>query len=137
VRGKKIGVLGLAFKPNTDDIRFAPALVLIRQLLSEGAIVQAYDPQAMENTRRELPQVVYCEDAYQAADGAEAILVLTEWDEFRKINWEKMAKVVERPLVIDGRNALRKDELAASGFQYVGIGGVSAVPVLSSTPVNA
>jgi UDPglucose 6-dehydrogenase len=81
--------------------------------------------------------VVYCEDAYQAADGAEAILVLTEWDEFRKINWEKMAKVVERPLVIDGRNALRKDELAASGFQYVGIGGVSAVPVLSSTPVNA
>jgi UDPglucose 6-dehydrogenase len=137
VRGKKIAVLGLAFKPNTDDIRFAPALVLIRQLLSEGAIVQAYDPQAMENTRRELPQVVYCEDAYQAADGAEAILVLTEWDEFRKIDWGKMAKLVERPLVIDGRNALRKGELAASGFQYIGVGGVSAVPVLASTPVNA
>jgi UDPglucose 6-dehydrogenase len=137
LRGKKIGVLGLAFKPNTDDIRFAPALVLVRQLLAEGAIIQAYDPQAMENTRRELPQVVYCEDPYQAADGAEAILVLTEWDEFRNIRWERMAKLVERPLVIDGRNALRKDELAASGFQYVGVGGVSAVPILASNPVNA
>ncbi len=125
LRGKKIAVWGLSFKPNTDDIRFAPQLTLIRQLLSEGAIVQAYDPQAMENTKRELPQVMYCQDPYQAAEGAEAILLLTEWAEFRQLDWIRLSKVVERPLMVDGRNALDGKQVAASGFQYIGIGGVS------------
>lgn len=131
LRGKKIGVWGLSFKPNTDDIRFAPALSLIRQLLSEGAVVQAYDPQAMEICRKELPQVTYCKDPYEAAQGADAILVLTEWDEFRNLDWARLAKLVERPLVMDGRNALRGKEIAAQGFHYVGIGGVSETPASS------
>ncbi len=137
LRGKKVAVWGLAFKPNTDDIRFAPALVLIRQLLAEGAIVQAYDPQAMDNTRNELPQVTYCNDPYQAAEGAEVILVLTEWDEFRHLDWSRLATLVERPLVLDGRNALKSKDVAAHGFQYVGIGGVSAMPTQASSLVGA
>jgi len=137
LRGKKIAVWGLAFKPNTDDIRFAPAISLLKKLLAEGVIVQAYDPQAMENTKRELPQVTYCQDPYQAAQGVEAILVLTEWDEFRTLDWARIAKMVERPLVIDGRNALRKDEVAAQGFQYLGIGGISLTPAKAASPVLA
>lgn len=133
LRGKKIGVLGLAFKPNTDDIRFAPALAVIRRLLAQGAIVQAYDPQAMENCKKELPEVVYCQDPYQVAEGVEAILVLTEWDEFKKIEWSRLITQVDRPLIMDGRNALRGDEMAAHGFQYIGIGGVANTPASASS----
>jgi UDPglucose 6-dehydrogenase len=136
LRGKKVAVWGLSFKPDTDDVRFAPALTLIRQLLAEGTIVQAYDPQAMENAKRELPQVTYCSDPYQAAAGVEAILVLTEWAEFRKMDWNRLLGLVERPLVIDGRNALRREEVAAGGFQYVGIGGVSQKPVAAASLVG-
>jgi UDPglucose 6-dehydrogenase len=131
LRGKKIAVWGLSFKPNTDDTRFATQLTLVRQLLSEGAIVQAYDPQAMGNTQRELPQVHYCSDPYEAAEGAEAILLLTEWDEFKQVDWARLAGVVERTLVIDGRNALPGKEIAAHGFEYVGIGGVAEKPASS------
>src|ERR1041385_8845283 len=131
VRGKKIGVLGLAFKPNTDDIRFAPALVLIRQLLSEGAIVKAYDPKAMENTRQKIDEVAYCRDPYEAARGADAIALLTEWEEFRNLDWTRLRQLVERPLIADGRNALRCEEAVNHGFQYIGIGGISGVPALA------
>lgn len=137
LRGKKIAVWGLAFKPDTDDIRFAPALTVIRQLLAEGAVIQAYDPEAMERCRKELPQVKYCADAYEATQGAEAILVLTEWAEFRKIDWAQVKGLVERPLVLDGRNALKPEELAAHGFQYVGIGGVAEVAAHAASPVGA
>ena len=137
LRGKKIGVWGLAFKPNTDDIRFAPALALIRQLLAEGATVQAYDPQAMEGCRRELPQVTYCQDPYQAAEGAEAILVLTEWEEFRRLDWARLANLVERQLVVDGRNALSGKEIAAHGFHYVGVGGVAEAPASAHSLAGA
>ncbi len=124
LRGKKIGVWGLAFKPHTDDIRFAPALSVIRQLLAEGVQIQAYDPEAAERTRKELPELTYCADAYEAASGADAVLLLTEWPEFRELDFARVAKNMERPLIIDGRNALSAEELAAHGFEYVGIGGV-------------
>jgi UDPglucose 6-dehydrogenase len=124
LRGKKIGVWGLAFKPNTDDIRFAPALSIIRELLSEGAIVQAYDPQATERAQKEMPQVNYCDDAYEAAERAEAVLVLTEWPEFRSLDFARVAGAMERPLIIDGRNALCPDAMAEHGFEYVGMGGI-------------
>ena len=106
LRGKTICVWGLAFKPDTDDIRFAPALSIIRQLLSEGAQVQAYDPQAAEKARKELPEVTYCEDAYRAAAGADAVILLTESAEFRQLDLARVARLMERPLIIDGRNAL-------------------------------
>src|SRR5579863_2036955 len=128
LRGKKIAVWGLAFKPNTDDVRFAPALYIIRRLQAEGAQIQAYDPEAMERAKKEIPDVTYCRDVYEAAKGADAILLLTEWEEFRKIDWKRLAGLVERSLIIDGRNVLSPDEVASHGFHYVGIGGVSGTP---------
>ncbi len=128
LKGKKIGIWGLAFKPDTDDIRFAPALAIVKQLQAEGACIQAYDPRAMENSKKQIPDIVYCNDPYAAAEGVEAILILTEWKEFQLIDWARVAGLVDRPLVFDGRNTLSRSSLALQGFQYVGIGGVSAMP---------
>jgi|HubBroStandDraft_1064217.scaffolds.fasta_scaffold20003_2 UDPglucose 6-dehydrogenase len=128
IRGKTVAVWGLAFKPNTDDIRFAPSIEIVKALMAEGAVIRAYDPEASEKARAVLPCVAYCADAYQAAEGADAVLLLTEWEEFRKVDWSRLATLVERQLIIDGRNALSGQEVAAHGFQYIGIGGVSATP---------
>jgi UDPglucose 6-dehydrogenase len=122
LRGKTLAVWGLAFKPDTDDVRFAPAINIIRRLIAEGARIRAYDPQAMEKAKHELPQITYCLDHYKAAQHADAILVLTEWDEFRHLDWGKLAKSVAHPLLIDGRNLYSADEAVAHGFQYLGIG---------------
>ncbi len=137
LRGKKICIWGLAFKPNTDDVRFAPALLIIRRLLAEGAIVQAYDPEAMEKARKELPEVTYCRDPYEAAKGAEAVVLLTEWEEFRKMDWKRLGSLVERTLIIDGRNTLPREEIVAHGFLYLGIGGVSGIPRQSPSLIKA
>lgn len=128
LRGKKIGVWGLAFKAETDDIRHAPARSIIDVLLAEGAYVQAYDPKAMEKARNEMPEVTYCRDLYEAARGVEAIVVLTEWDEFREVDWARLGDLVARPLVIDGRNLLSREDVTLHGFHYVGIGGTSRTP---------
>lgn len=128
LQGKKIGVWGLAFKPNTDDVRFAPAVAIIRELMAQGARVQAYDPQAMEKAKLELPEVIYCQDLYEAAREAEAIAVLTEWDEFKNVDWQRLAGLVARPLIVDGRNIFAPEDLAALGFEYIGIGGRSTMP---------
>jgi UDPglucose 6-dehydrogenase len=128
LRGKTVAVWGLAFKPNTDDVRFAPAIALVKQLLEEGANVRAYDPEAMEKAKAFVPSITYCSDPYQAAEGAEAILAVTEWDEFRNIDWARLRTLVERPLILDGRNMFEPSEMAARGFQYVSVG---RLPVLS------
>jgi UDPglucose 6-dehydrogenase len=135
MRGKRIAVWGLAFKPNTDDVRFAPSIALVKALLAEGASVRAYDPEAMEKAKAILPEITYCADPYEAAEGADAILVVTEWDEFRKMDWSRLATIVERPLIIDGRNTLTREEVAANGFHYIGIGGVSAAPQVAQSLV--
>jgi UDPglucose 6-dehydrogenase len=122
LNGKTIALWGLAFKPDTDDIRFAPALAIARRLLAEGARVQAYDPAAMANAKAQLPAVTYCEGPYEAAESASAILLATEWYEFRSVDWERVRSVMDRPLLIDGRNMYSHDELAEHGFEYVGIG---------------
>ena len=122
VRGKQVGVLGLAFKPNTDDIRFAPAIDLVNQLLFEGAQVRAYDPQAMEKARATLPQIEYAKSPYDAATDAEALLIATEWDEFRKLDWPRVRDVMARPLIIDGRNLLSPREMRSLGFEYRSFG---------------
>ena len=101
-----MGVLGLAFKANTDDIRFAPALDLIERLLAEGAHLRAFDPVAMERARERFPQIQYGADAYEVARDAEALLIVTEWPEFRKLDWERIRDSMARPLVLDGRNLL-------------------------------
>ncbi len=128
LRGKNIAVWGLAFKPNTDDVRFAPSLSIIRRLQAEGALIRAYDPEAMEKAVKEIPNVTYCQDAYEAAKGTDAVLLLTEWEEFRKVDWSRLATLVERPLIIDGRNTLSRQDVVSNGFHYIGIGGISATP---------
>jgi UDPglucose 6-dehydrogenase len=122
IKDKRLGVLGLAFKPNTDDIRFAPALDLISQLLGEGAHIQAYDPEAMEKARAILPGVEYVASAYDAAKDAEALLIATEWSEFRNLDWARVHKEMARPLVLDGRNLLKPRDMKALGFEYYSIG---------------
>jgi UDPglucose 6-dehydrogenase len=112
-------------------VRFAPSIALVKALLAEGAAVRAYDPEAMEKAKAILPGITYCADPYEAAEGADAILVVTEWDEFRKMDWSRLATIVERPLIIDGRNTLAREEVAANGFHYIGIGGVSAAPQIA------
>src|SRR5579872_4136779 len=136
IRGKKVAVWGLAFKPNTDDVRFAPSLSIIRRLRAEGAQIQAYDPEAMERAKKEIPDVTYCQDAYEAAKGTDAVLLLTEWEEFRKVDWSRLADLVERPLIIDGRNALSREDIVSNGFHYIGVGGISASPKAASALIG-
>ncbi len=116
IRGKKIAVWGLAFKPNTDDVRFAPSITLVKMLVEEGAIVTAYDPEAMDKAKAVLPDINYSADPYSAAKGSDAILLVTEWDEFRQIDWKRISCVVESRLVIDGRNALVRTVSARKVF---------------------
>jgi UDPglucose 6-dehydrogenase len=122
VKGKPIGVLGLAFKPNTDDIRFAPAIDLIQALLAEGASIRAYDPEAMEKAQALLPQIQFGKTAYDAADGAEALLIATEWEQFRKLDWDRIRDSMTRPLILDGRNLLTAADMKSRGFEYYSMG---------------
>jgi UDPglucose 6-dehydrogenase len=129
LRGKRLALWGLAFKPDTDDVRFAPALAIARQLLAEGAILQAYDPQAMDKAREQLPEINYCSSPYEAAQAADAILVLTEWPEFRDLSWKTLAHTVAHPLVVDGRNLFDSATLAKQGFHHVAVGKDSCAPL--------
>jgi UDPglucose 6-dehydrogenase len=131
MRGKQIGVLGIAFKPNTDDIRLAPAIEVIRKLLAEGAVVRATDPEAMERARAVFPDLHYSTDAYEVAHGADALLVLTEWEQFRRLDWKRMHGEMARPLVIDGRNMLRPEDMKALGFEYMSFGRPEQIAALA------
>src|SRR5215831_11313758 len=122
VKGKRVAVLGLAFKANTDDIRFAPALEEIGRLLEEGAEIHASDPEALEKAKKQLPQVHFHEDPYQALRRGHAALVCTEWEAYKKLDWERAAKVMARKLVIDGRNVYSPDKMKQLGFEYVSFG---------------
>jgi UDPglucose 6-dehydrogenase len=118
VKDKQVGLLGLAFKPNTDDIRFAPSIEVITRLLADGARVRACDPQAIERTRAVFPDLCYSRDPYEVARGAEALLILTEWEEFLRLDWKRVRSLMTRPLVIDGRNVLEPAALKQLGFEY-------------------
>ena len=122
VKGKRIAVLGLAFKANTDDVRFAPALEVVRRLLEEGAVIHATDPEAMARTKAQFPQVSYHEDPYETLKEADAALVCTEWDVFKKIDWERAGKLMARKLVIDGRNLYAPKRMKELGFEYHSFG---------------
>ena len=122
VKGKRVALLGLAFKANTDDIRFAPALEVLRRLLEEGAEVQASDPEAIARTKSQFPQVAYFEDPYKALKGVDAALVCTEWQIFRKLDWERAGKDMARRLVIDGRNLFLASKMQQLGFEYYSFG---------------
>jgi len=126
IKDKTIGVLGLAFKANTDDIRNSAALELIKVLQSEGAKVKVYDPQAMNKAKGELGGLTYCPDAYSVCRGADCLLIATEWDEFKELDFARIKKLLKRPLIIDGRNLYEPEYLAKLGFSYVSIGRKSA-----------
>ncbi len=123
LEGKTVALWGLAFKPETDDVRESPALVTVRLLLEAGAAVRAYDPAAMETARRQLGgAVTYARTIYDAAEGADAIALMTEWKQFRMPSWSRLKSVMRGDLVVDGRNIFDRDEVVAAGFRYVGIG---------------
>lgn len=120
--GRVVGLLGLAFKPNTDDLREAPSIDIAKVLLAAGAHVRAYDPAAMERTRAVLPDVEYMNDAYEVAAGADAIIVVTEWNEFRHLDLARLKSSMRKPVVIDGRNIYDPAVMREQGFTYRGIG---------------
>ncbi len=124
LNNKKIGILGLSFKPNTDDIREAPALDIIPLLISEGAIVSTYDPLAVENARQVLPPaVIFNNNVYECIAGCNALVLATEWSEFQMLDWEKVKGLMKQPfLIIDGRNVLDQNYLLGLGFKYTGFG---------------
>ncbi|HTX80115.1 MAG TPA: UDP-glucose/GDP-mannose dehydrogenase family protein [Longilinea sp.] len=119
---KIIGILGLSFKPNTDDIREAPSLEVIHLLQNEGAIVRAYDPQAMENAAAVLSKVGLCNDPYEVAAGADALLLTTEWNEFKQLDFQRIRGLMRQPVLMDGRNTWDPDYLRSLGFTYFGVG---------------
>ncbi|MDP3998064.1 MAG: UDP-glucose/GDP-mannose dehydrogenase family protein [bacterium] len=121
VKGKMIGVWGLAFKPNTDDMREAPSIKIIEALKKKGAQIKAYDPQAAENAKK-LINLNYVSDPYEAARDAEVLLVITEWNEFRQIDLKKVKKLMKKPVILDGRNIYEPQKVKALGFFYSGVG---------------
>jgi UDPglucose 6-dehydrogenase len=137
VEDRTIGVLGLAFKPNTDDLRESPAVEIIHLLKSEGARVKAYDPAANEAARSILPGVELCKDAYEVARGADALILLTQWSEFRRLDLERIRRSMAYPLMVDGRNLYDPAEMVAKGFFYQPIGRPSQEPSLLETPNHA
>lgn len=121
--GRTVALWGLSFKPETDDMREAPSLVVIERLLADGATVRVYDPVAMPEAQRRLGgSVAYCKDMYDAACGADAAVLMTEWKQFRMPRWDDVAKVMRGRLIVDGRNIYDRADVAQSGFEYVGIG---------------
>jgi len=119
---KVIGILGLSFKPNTDDIRDAPALEVIHLLQNEGAVLKAYDPQAMDNAAEMLPRVTLCQTPYEVAEGADALVLATEWNEFKQLDFKRIYDHMRTHIIVDGRNLWEPERLLEMGFTYYGIG---------------
>jgi UDPglucose 6-dehydrogenase len=122
IRGKTVAVLGLTFKPNTDDMREAPSIALITALSDLGAKVRAYDPAGMEQAKSLLPDVNYCDSPYSAAEAADALVIVTEWEQFRALDLERLKRIMANPVIVDLKNVYRPDELAKAGFVYKGVG---------------
>ena len=125
-KGKTIGILGLAFKPNTDDMRDAKSVDIIAKLLSEGAMIKAYDPISMENTTHIFPDICYAKNAYEVAEEADALMIVTEWNEFKQLNMERIKEHMKTPLLFDGRNIYDPVRLRRLGFDYHCIGRTTA-----------
>ncbi len=122
LQGKTVAVLGLTFKPNTDDMREAPSLVILPALAAEGARIRAFDPVGMKEAARLMPEIAYCDDAYRAMEGADALVILTEWNSFRALDPVRMKQLMKAPVMVDLRNIYRADEMRALGFAYSSLG---------------
>jgi UDPglucose 6-dehydrogenase len=121
-RGKTVAIFGLTFKPETDDMRDSPAITIVQALEDAGAKVRAFDPEGMENAKKMMGDITYCEDAYDAATGADVAVIVTEWNEFRALNLARLKTLLKQPLLVDLRNIYRKEEVARHGFTYLCIG---------------
>ena len=119
---KTIGILGISFKPNTDDIRDAPAIEIIHLLQNEGASIKAYDPEALDNAASQLKNVTLCKNPYEAIEGCDALVLATEWNEFKQLDFERVKKLMLQPIILDGRNLWDPERLIALGFTYFGVG---------------
>jgi len=122
VRGKTVAVLGLTFKPNTDDMREAPSIAVVQALVDAGATIRAYDPQGMEAATALLPPIDYTDSAYEAAEGADCIVIVTEWNEFRSLDFKRLKKSMKTPALVDLRNIYKRAEIEAQGFAYESVG---------------
>jgi len=122
VRGKTIAVLGLTFKPNTDDMRDSPAISVVQTLQDAGALIRAYDPEGMEPAKAMLPNVTFCEGAYEAMEGADALVLITEWDAFRALDLDRAKALLSRPVMVGLRNIYPRDMVEAAGFEYTAVG---------------
>ena len=122
LKGKTIAILGLTFKQNTDDIRKSPSIDIIKLLLKEGAKIKCFDPLAMDSTRKILPSLTYCRDEYEAARGSDALVITTEWNQFRNLDLLKIKKLLKSPILFDLRNLYDPAALKALGFTYEGVG---------------
>ncbi|MEQ1923737.1 MAG: UDP binding domain-containing protein, partial [Pyrinomonadaceae bacterium] len=122
LNGKKIGVLGLSFKPETDDMRESPAIDIIKEMVARGATVTAYDPVAMEEAKHSLPDIGYAADEYEAINGADALIIVTEWNQFRALDMEKVKALLNSPKIADLRNIYNPTDMREMGFEYVGVG---------------
>jgi len=135
LKGKRLGVLGLAFKGGTDDIRESPAIDIINMLVSEHCSVRVYDPAAMDRAREVLKQrVSYVADSYEAADGADALLVLTDWEDFSQLDLKRIRRLLKYPIVIDGRNLYSRDAMLKAGLTYISVGRSTLPPIASTEP---
>lgn len=120
--GKTIGILGLSFKPNTDDIRYAPSIDIINDLLKEQVSIKAYDPKAMDRTKNIFPNITYCSSPYETCKDSDALVILTEWDEFKNLDLGKTKELLKTPIIIDGRNIFDPEVMKENGFIYTGVG---------------
>lgn len=128
VKGKTLAMLGLSFKPNTNDLREAPALAIGRALLADGASIRAYDPEALTEACRMLPELQPCRDVYHAAEGADALVIMTEWNVFRNLDFEKLKSVMRVPVLLDLRNVYDPERVVAAGFKHVSVGRAAQTP---------
>jgi len=122
VKGKTLGVLGLSFKPNTNDMREAPSLTILSELMKEGATIRAYDPASMEESMKLLPGMVPCQDTYDVAEGADGLIIMTEWNQFRNLDFDRLKKSMRQPLLLDLRNTYESDRVVGFGFRHVSVG---------------
>jgi UDPglucose 6-dehydrogenase len=136
LRGKTVAVLGLTFKPNTDDMREAPSIALVTALQDRGARIRAYDPAGMEQASAVLSDVTYCENAYACAEGAAALVIVTEWEEFRALDLRRLKEMMASSVLVDLRNIYRAEEVTKLGFRYRGVGTGRAEPI-PAAPLRA
>jgi UDPglucose 6-dehydrogenase len=122
LKNKTLGVLGLSFKPNTDDMRAAPSVKIIKELQKEGARIKTFDPAAMDNAKKIMPDLIYCQDTYEVAEDSDALIFVTEWNQFRSLDLDKIKALMKTPIVVDLRNIYQPEKMREKGFQYTSVG---------------